>query len=109
MPCVHGTEPPCRRCARPWPRSTTPAPSPRDRRQPWPAARISRAPPPDSAAEVPRRGLAPGEAERIVRAEIAEREAAAAGYERTGHDGPAGRLRREAAVLASLVDQGARR
>lgn len=56
------------------------------------------------AAEVPRRGLGPGEAERIVRAEIAEREAAAAGYERSGHDGPAVRLRREAAVLASALD-----
>ena len=38
------------------------------------------------AGEVPRRGLAAGEAEQIVRAEIAEREAAATGYERAGDD-----------------------
>lgn len=59
------------------------------------------------AGEVPRRGLAPGEAERIVRAEIAEREAAAAGYERAGHSEQARRLRQEAAILASAMDPGA--
>ena len=53
------------------------------------------------AGEAPRRGLTAGEAERIVRAEIAEREAAATGYERAGHADRAGRLRREAAVLLS--------
>ena len=41
-------------------------------------------------AEVPRRSLAAGEAERIVRAEIAEREAAAAGAQAPG-DRPVGR------------------
>jgi hypothetical protein len=61
------------------------------------------------AAEVPRCGLAAGEAERIVRAEIAEREAAAAGYERAGHDEQARRLRQEAGVLASVLDPGAGR
>ena len=59
------------------------------------------------AAEVPRRGLAAGEAERIVRAEIAEREAAAAGYEGAGHGEQARRLRQEARVLASVLDPGA--
>jgi len=56
------------------------------------------------AGEAPRRGLTAGEAERIVRAEIAEREEAATGYERAGHADRADRLRREAAVLASAVD-----
>ena len=56
------------------------------------------------AGEVPRRGLAAGEAERIVRAEIAEREAAASGYERAGHADRTGRLRRDAAVLTSALD-----
>jgi uncharacterized protein len=56
------------------------------------------------AAEVPRRGLAAGEAEQIVRAEIAEREAAAAGYEGAGHDEQARRLRQEAGVLTSVLD-----
>jgi uncharacterized protein YqeY len=56
------------------------------------------------AGEVPRRGLADGEAERLVRAEITEREAAAAGYERAGHDEQARRLRQEAAHLASVLD-----
>ena len=60
------------------------------------------------AAEVPRRGLAAGEAERIVRAEIAEREAAAAGYEGAGHGEQARRLRQEARILASVLDPGTR-
>ena len=60
------------------------------------------------AGEVPRRGLAAGEADRIVRAEIAEREAAAAGYEEAGHGEQASRLRQEAGVLASILDPGAR-
>ena len=42
------------------------------------------------AGEAPRRHLTDGEAERIVRAERAEREAAAAGYERAGHAGRPG-------------------
>ena len=56
------------------------------------------------AGEAPRRGLAADEAERIVRAEIAEREAAASGYERAGHADRTGRLRRDAAVLTSALD-----
>ena len=56
------------------------------------------------AGEVPRRGLAAGEAEEIVRAEIAEREAAASGYEGAGHDERARRLRREAGILAAVLD-----
>jgi len=55
------------------------------------------------AGEAPRRHLTDGEAERIVRAEVAQREAAAAGYEQAGHADRAGRLRREAAVLLSAV------
>ena len=55
------------------------------------------------AGEVPRRGLAAGEAEQIVRAEIAEREAAAAGYEGAGHGEQAHRLRQEARILASAL------
>jgi hypothetical protein len=60
------------------------------------------------AGEVPRRGLAVGEAERIVRAEIAEREAAAAGYEGAGHGEQARRLRRGARTLTSVLDPGTR-
>jgi uncharacterized protein YqeY len=56
------------------------------------------------AGEAPRRAQAAGEAERIVRAEIAEREAVAAGYEQAGHADRASRLRREAAVLLSVMD-----
>jgi len=57
------------------------------------------------AGEVPRRGLAAGEAEQIVRAEIAEREAAA-GYEGAGHDEQALRLRQEVGVLTSVLNSG---
>lgn len=60
------------------------------------------------AGEVPRRALAAGEAEQIVRVEIAGREAAAVGYERAGHGEQASRLRREARILASVLDPGAR-
>jgi hypothetical protein len=59
------------------------------------------------AGEVPRRGLAAGEAEQIVRAEIAEREAAAAGYAEAGHDEQARRLRQEAGILISVLAPGA--
>jgi len=58
------------------------------------------------AGEVPRRGLAAGEAEQIVRTEIAEREAAAAGYEGAGHGEQARRLRHEAGILTSVLDAG---
>lgn len=59
------------------------------------------------AGEVPRRALATGETEQIVRAGIAERSAAAAGYERAGHAEQARRLRAEAAILASALDADA--
>jgi uncharacterized protein len=61
------------------------------------------------AGEVAWRSLADGEAERLVRAEIAEREAAAAGYEKAGHGEQARRLRQEAGILASLLGPGAER
>jgi uncharacterized protein YqeY len=60
------------------------------------------------AGEAPRRALATGETEQIVKAEIAERSAAAAGYERAGHAEQARRLRAEAAILASVLDADAR-
>ena len=51
------------------------------------------------AAEVPRRDLTDAEVAEILRAEVAERLAAAADYDRIGHPERAGRLRDEAAVL----------
>jgi uncharacterized protein YqeY len=53
------------------------------------------------AEEARRRPLSESEAAAILEAEIAERLAAAAGYERSGHRDRASRLRREAQVLAS--------
>jgi uncharacterized protein len=53
------------------------------------------------AAEVERRSLTGAHMEEIVRAEIADRETAAAEYERAGQLEHAGRLRGEAKVLAS--------
>ncbi len=53
------------------------------------------------AAEVPRRSLTEAEAEAIVRVEIAERLAAAAGYAQAGHDSQATRLRAEASILGT--------
>jgi len=55
------------------------------------------------AAETERRGLTEDEARAIVRAEVTERQAAAADYERAGNMDRAGRLRREADILASAV------
>jgi uncharacterized protein len=60
------------------------------------------------ATEARRRSLSPAEAEQIVRAEAGERESAAREYERAGHAGQAGRLRREARVLMSVVAGGDR-
>jgi uncharacterized protein len=51
------------------------------------------------AAEAERRGLSEAEIEGIVRAEVAERRAAADAYERAGRPDRAGRLRAEADVL----------
>lgn len=55
------------------------------------------------AAEAERRLLSDEEASAIVRAEVAERQTAARDYERAGHTDRAGRLRREADVLASTL------
>jgi hypothetical protein len=55
------------------------------------------------AAEVARRTLTVADIEQIVRAEAAEREHAAHDYERGGHPDRAGRLRREAQVLRSVL------
>jgi uncharacterized protein YqeY len=55
------------------------------------------------AAEAPRRRLSAAEIEQIVRAEAAEREGAARDYERAGQADRAGRLRREAQVLRSVL------
>ena len=53
------------------------------------------------AAEVPRRVLTEAQVEQIVRAELAEREAAARDYERAGRPERADQLRGEAGVLAA--------
>jgi hypothetical protein len=55
------------------------------------------------AAESERRGLSEQEARAIVRAEVAERRAAARDYDRAGQAERAGRLRREADILASAL------
>lgn len=55
------------------------------------------------AMEVARRGLSEDDVERIVRAEIADRESAAEGYAQSGRVEQAGKLRAEAAVLAGLL------
>jgi uncharacterized protein YqeY len=56
------------------------------------------------AAEADRRRLSDGEAEQIVRAEAAERQAVARDYEQAGHADRADRLRREAGVLISALN-----
>jgi uncharacterized protein YqeY len=53
-----------------------------------------------------RRSLSPAKAEQIVRAEAGERQRAAGEFERAGHAGQAGRLRREARVLMAVVADG---
>jgi uncharacterized protein len=55
------------------------------------------------AAELPRRELTAEQVEEIVRAEVAEREAAALGYERGGHADRAAQLRNEIRVLAQAL------
>jgi hypothetical protein len=60
------------------------------------------------AAEAERRRLSPAQIEQIVRAEATEREGAARGYERAGHPGRAGRLRREAQLLLAVLADGGR-
>jgi len=56
------------------------------------------------ATEVERRSLSQAQMEAIVRVEIADRETAAAGYERAGQLERAERLRAEAKVLLSHLD-----
>ncbi len=53
------------------------------------------------AGEAERRRPSDGEAEEIVRMEVAERQAAARDYEQGGHTDRADRLRRKARVLMS--------
>lgn len=55
------------------------------------------------AAEVPRRHLSDADVERIIRAEVRERVAAAAEYERHGRHARAQRLRAEADVLGRYL------
>jgi uncharacterized protein len=55
------------------------------------------------AAEAERRRLTGAQMDAIVRAEVAEREAAARAYERAGRHEPAERLRAEAGVLSALL------
>jgi uncharacterized protein YqeY len=55
------------------------------------------------AAEVERRSLTGAQMDAIVRAEVAEREAAARAYERAGRHERAERLRAEAGVLSALL------
>lgn len=56
------------------------------------------------AAEARRRALTEPEAEQIVRAEVAERQAAALDYDQAGRPDQAERLRREAQVLIAAID-----
>jgi uncharacterized protein YqeY len=56
------------------------------------------------AGEGQRRRLSEGDVDEIVRAEIAERQAAARDYEQRGHADRADRLRREACVLISAIE-----
>jgi uncharacterized protein YqeY len=57
------------------------------------------------ATEVERRRLSGTQVEEVVRAEVADREAVAAGYERAGLLEQAERLRGEAQVLASHLER----
>jgi uncharacterized protein YqeY len=56
------------------------------------------------ATEAERRALTPAQMEEIVRAEVADRETAALGYERAGHPEHAEWLRGEAKILTSYLD-----
>jgi uncharacterized protein len=56
------------------------------------------------AAEVERRSLSDAQVEALVRAEMADRQAAARQYERAGHRQRAERLRGEAGVLGAYLD-----
>jgi uncharacterized protein len=56
------------------------------------------------ATEVERRELTDSEIDQVVRAEIADREAAADDYDRAGHTDRASQLRAEARALAAHLD-----
>jgi uncharacterized protein YqeY len=56
-----------------------------------------------SATETERRGVSDQEASAIVRAEVAERQAAARDYDQAGRSERADRLRREADILAAAL------
>lgn len=56
------------------------------------------------AAEAERRALTEPEAEQIVRAEVAERRAAAHDYDQAGRPDQAERLRHEAQVLTAALE-----
>jgi uncharacterized protein len=56
------------------------------------------------AAEVERRSLSDAQVEELVRAELADRQAAARQYEQAGHRQRAERLRGEAGVLGAYLD-----
>lgn len=58
------------------------------------------------AGEAERRRLSEAETAGIVQSEITERRTAAGQYGQTGHADRAGRLRREADVLASVLGSG---
>ena len=58
------------------------------------------------AGEAERRSLSEAEVEGIVRMEVADRRAAARDYDQAGRRDRADRLRREADVLASVIDAG---
>jgi len=58
------------------------------------------------SGDVPRRSLSNADVDAIVRTEISERLRAADDYDRAGRPEQAGRLRREAGVLAELVPPG---
>ena len=62
---------------------------------------IERSPVGVGAADRPRRVLTAADVDRLVRAEVAEREQAAREYDRVGRPEQAQRLRAEAAVLAA--------
>jgi uncharacterized protein YqeY len=77
-------------------------PQPAVRRFDWDApARRVRGPSGAAAVESSRRSLSEAQVEQIVRAEVAERRAAARAYEQAGQPGRAERLRAEADVLGS--------
>jgi uncharacterized protein len=58
------------------------------------------------AGEAERRGLTESDIDGLVRSEVAERQAAAHDYDQAGQPEHADRLRREAAVLLSVLNSG---